>query len=443
MYCGVDLDKSIRGKIIYQGLTNEIVKYAAEDTAYLEDIMNFQQPLLKEKNLTIAVKYENAFILPLAYMEYCGIKLDYDKWKAKVDKNVETVHKYKTELENFLYKDGKTKYFSGMYDLFSGVQECTINWDSPKQVMALMEEYGVNTTIYVKGEEKKSIDAKTLDPQKDQFPIIKPYLKYKEAQKEVTTYGYNWKRYINPITGRIHTTFKQLMDTGRLSCGDKRDGTPNLQNIPRDEETRACFVCEEGNILIDADYSSQEQIVLANFSKEVNLLNFYKQGFTDMHSYVAFLMYKDIRRCSLEELTPEKLSYIKSDYPENRRIAKSAGFAINYGGNGSTIAKNCNLSKKEGDFVYNSYFEAFPNLRDYFDLVFARASHFGYIEYNNVTRRKYFFDPEENYYFKYRDRINDKLFWYEEANPREIKSKFNEAQGTIARLAQNYPMKNG
>ena len=233
-----------------------------------------------------------------------------------------------------------------MYDLFSGVQECTINWDSPKQVMALMEEYGVNTTIYVKGEEKKSIDAKTLDPQKDQFPIIKPYLKYKEAQKEVTTYGYNWKKYINPITGRIHTTFKQLMDTGRLSCGDKRDGTPNLQNIPRDEETRACFVCEEGNVLVDADYSSQEQIVLANFSKEVNLLNFYKQGFTDMHSYVAFLMYKDIRRCSLEELTPEKLSYIKSDYPENRRIAKSAGFAINYGGNGSTIAKNCNLSKR-------------------------------------------------------------------------------------------------
>jgi ribonuclease D len=79
MYCGVDLDKSIRGKIIYQGLTNEIIKYAAEDTAYLEDIMSFQQPLLKEKNLTIAVKYENAFILPLAYMEYCGIKLDKDK----------------------------------------------------------------------------------------------------------------------------------------------------------------------------------------------------------------------------------------------------------------------------------------------------------------------------------------------------------------------------
>lgn len=439
-YCGVTLDKSVRGEIIIKGLTDRVLEYGANDVKYLPEIREKQLEIVAKYNLQRAVDLDNSFVIVLAYTEYCGIKLDYDKWGAKVDKNVETVHKYKTELEDFLYKDGKTKYFSGMYDLFSGVQDCTINWDSPKQVMALMEEYGVNTTIYIKGEEKKSIDAKTLDPQKDQFPIIKPYLKYKEAQKEVTTYGYNWKRYINPITGRIHTTFKQLMDTGRLSCGDKRDGTPNLQNIPRDEETRACFVCEEGSVLIDADYSSQEQIVLANFSKEVNLLNFYKQGFTDMHSYVAFLMYEDIRKCSLEELTPDKLSYIKIEYPENRRIAKSAGFAINYGGNGSTIAKNCNLSKKEGDFVYDSYFEAFPNLRGYFDLVFARASHFGYIEYNNVTRRKYFFNPEENYYFKYRDRINDKLFWYEETNPKEIISKFNEAKGAIARLAQNYPI---
>ena len=47
-----------------------------------------------------------------------------------------------------------------------------------------------------------------------------------------------------------------------------------------------------------------------------------------MHSYVAFLMYPNIRRCSIEELTPDKLKYIKKEYPEERKIAKSAGFAI-------------------------------------------------------------------------------------------------------------------
>ena len=47
-----------------------------------------------------------------------------------------------------------------------------------------------------------------------------------------------------------------------------------------------------------------------------------------MHSYVAFLMYPDIRRMTLEELTPQNLTYIKKEYPDKRQIAKSAGFAI-------------------------------------------------------------------------------------------------------------------
>lgn len=116
--------------------------------------------------------------------------------------------------------------------------------------------------------------------------------------------------------------------TLRLSCGNKRDGTVNLQNIPSDDETRACFIPEKNCVMIDADYSSQEQVVLANESKEANLINFYSKGFTDMHSYVAFLMYPDIRRMTLEELTPQNLGYIKKEYADKRQIAKSAGFAI-------------------------------------------------------------------------------------------------------------------
>ena len=102
----------------------------------------------------------------------------------------------------------------------------------------------------------------------------------------------------------------------------------NLQNIPSDAETRACFIPEEDNIMLDADYSSQEQIVLANFAKEANLINFYQKGFSDMHSYNAFLMYPHIRRCTIDELTPDKLKYIKDEYSDLRYLAKTAGFAI-------------------------------------------------------------------------------------------------------------------
>ena len=327
-YSGVTLDKEVRGEIIKRGLDERVLAYGADDVKYLPEIKRKQLVQAKHLDLTNAIDLDNAFVVVLAYVEFCGIKLDYQKWKEKTDKNVAEVARLKTVLEEQLWNDGKFDCFSGMVDMWSGKQDCTLNWDSPKQVLKLFKSYGIKTTIYVKGEEKNSIDAKVLDPQKNEFPILKPYLEYKAGQKLISTYGYNWKRYINPITGRIHTTFQQLMDTGRLSCGNKRDGTPNLQNLPSDKVTRGCFIPEKGNSMTAADYSSQEQIVLANFSREENLINFYQKGFTDMHSYVAFLMYPDIRKCSVEDLTPEGLKYVKTEHTEKRKLAKNAGFAI-------------------------------------------------------------------------------------------------------------------
>lgn len=438
-YCGVTLDKSVRGDIITKGLSDAVLIYGAKDIEYLSIIKRKQLVEVCALNVERALDLDNTFVIVLAYVEFCGIKLDYPKWKIKADKNVATAAILKTKLEAQLLKDEKTHCFSGMVDMWTGQQDCTINWDSPKQVLALFENYGINTTIRIKGEFKNSIDAKVLEPQKDDYAILKPYLEYKAARKEISTYGYNWKKYINPVTGRIHTTYKQLMDTGRLSSGNKRDGTPNMQNLPSDELTRSCFIAEKGNLIAAVDYSSQEQIVLANFSKEDNLINFYKRGLKDMHAYVAFLMYPKIRECSLEDITPVILKNVKENHKDLRSLAKNAGFAINYGGNGSTIANNCNITKKDGEFVYNSYFKAFPGLRDYFDLVFKRASYFKWVQFNNITKRKYFFSPE-NDYFKYRDDVNDKYFWHTNDDARSIHKKFTKAQGEIARLAQNYPI---
>lgn len=139
----------------------------------------------------------------------------------------------------------------------------------------------------------------------------------------------------------------------------------------------------------------------------------------------------------LEELTPENLKYIKEEYPKNRSIAKSAGFAINYGGNGSTIAKNCNISKKDGNFVYDSYFNAFPGLRAYFDFVFAKAAHSGYVEFNKVTKRKYFFNYDTPF-FKYRDKI--KTFHTKTPEIVEIIKEYDKSKAEISRIAQNFPI---
>lgn len=327
-YCGVTLDKSVRGEIIRTGLSDRVLIYGAKDVEYLSTIKRKQLSDIKLMKLEKALDLDNAFVVVLAYIEFCGIKLDYDKWRKKTDTKVKESSELKIKLEKRLWADEKFEFFSGMLDMWTGIQTCDINWDSPKQVLALLQSYGVNTKIIVKGEHKNSINSSVLEPQVHKFPILKPYLDYKAAQKEVSTYGYNWRKHINPITGRIHTVFHQLKDTGRLSSGDKRSGAPNLQNLPSDKLTRSCFISEKGNSISASDYSSQEQIVLANFSKEENLIRFYQDGFTDMHSYIAFLMFEDIRRCGVEELTPDKLRYIPLEHNDKRDLAKSAGFAI-------------------------------------------------------------------------------------------------------------------
>lgn len=439
-YCGAELDKSIRGEIITKGLSDAVLLYGAADIEHLPMIKRKQLAFATEVNLVTAINLDNSFVIVLAYVEYCGIKLDFPKWQIRTAKSLEETFVLKQHLEAKLWEDHKYDYFSGMLDIFEGTPDCILNWDSPKQVIKLFKEYGIKVTTRKKGVEIETIDAKVLEPQKNKFDILIPYLKYKAKQKEVSTYGENWKKYLSSVTGRIHSTFQQLMDTGRLSSGNKFDGTPNLQNIPSDQETRSCFIPEKGNAMIDADYSGQETIVLANASMEENLIIFYEKGLDDMHSYVAFLMYPEIRPCALEDLTKETLEYIKKNHKDKRQIAKAAGFAIAYGGNGSTIAKNCNIPPKDGEYVYKAYFESFPKMKNYFDLVFRKASYFKYIEFNPITKRKYFFKSLENDYFVLKEEVEDPYFWQIASNPRDIQRKYNSAKSEIARIAQNYPI---
>lgn len=437
-YFDVDLDKTVRGQIITKGLNAAVIEYAAYDVYYLEDIMKAQMKLVNGAKLNGAVRLDNEFVKTLAYMEFCGIKLDWPKWKANAEKDLVELFEKRTELNNWLLEQGYTKYFSGMLDIFTGQQDCLFNWDSPKQVLELFESIGINCVVKQGGEERKSVEEKVIGKFKDNFPILKLYFDYKGKAKQCSTYGLSWESMINPKTGRIHTSFKQLMNTGRLSSGDARANKPNLQNLPGDKFTRSCFVAEKGNKFIAVDYSSQEQIILANFSLEPNLLNFYRKGFTDMHSYVAFLMYPEIRRHKLEDLTPADLKYVKEEYPEQRRIAKNAGFAINYGGNGVTIARNCNIPQKDGEFVYNKYFENFPGLREYFDKVMEYTMRHQYVTYNSATNRKLFLDPGLPL-VKYKADVEDPFFW-QRPDAKSLHALYRNSLADIQRVSQNYPI---
>ena len=266
-YLKVELDKSVRGKIIWAGLTDDVIIYAANDVKYLEAIMNEQIKELTEKDLMTAIDYENRFVFPLSYCEYCGVKLDVDKWKAKMQKDQERVDSALDKLNQwFLQHEPKSKYVvvNNQGDLFSGFDltpKVTINWNSAKQLIPLFRKYGIDVSVADKdtGGTKDSIDAKQLSPQKDKCDLIPIYLDYKEATKVTSTYGQNFLDQIN-VDGRVHTNYNQMgADTTRITSGgkDKENHVEyvNLLNLPSDVETRACFVAEDGNRWISIDYS--------------------------------------------------------------------------------------------------------------------------------------------------------------------------------------------
>lgn len=207
-------------------------------------------------------------------------------------------------------------------------------------------------------------------------------------------------------------------------------------NIPAEPEVRKCFISEPGNDLIDADYSGQETVVLANLSQDRGMIEFFRNGFGDQHSFVASKMFEELADLSVDE--------IKTKHKDKRQLAKAAGFAIAYGGNGTTIARSCNISEEQGEFVYNAYFKAFPDLPAYFKRVYQDAVATGYIEFNDVTRHKFFIPNFES--FKEIDsETRDNSFWSnyrenKETDPelRETVKAYFKQKGEIQRKAQNY-----
>ena len=454
-YCKVTLDKTVRGAIFREGLSTRVIKYAADDVKYLHEIKKKQMIKITEKNLRRTMSLDNEYVKVLAYIEYCGVFMNTNSWQSKCDEDKTNMKSVKDLLDAFILENASKypEFVNRQLTLFEEGVSCNINWNSEKQVIPLMKKIGVKTQVKDRdsGLLKDSIDKKVLGPQKDKFKIVKIYLKYKEYQKEVSTYGENWFEYINSITGRIHTNYTQIMSTGRLSSGQKGNKKkrfpqkPNMQNVPADDRTRGCFTAQnpDKNILVIADYSGQEQIVLANKSKDKDLLNFYRKGLGDMHSFVASKIFPELAKIPLND--------IKAKHKDKRQIAKGAGFAINYGGTGITIAQNLSLPLQRGEEVYSAYFKAFPGLAQYFRREKEKALNLGYIEFNEISNRKCFIWYYEDFK-RLKEQVSKKGFWLKygkekrvgsELYHRELKSlvrEYSMKKGNIERMSLNYPI---
>jgi DNA polymerase-1 len=209
-----------------------------------------------------------------------------------------------------------------------------------------------------------STDEEVLSELALDYPLPKLLLEHRSLSKLKGTYTDKLPRMVNPVTGRVHTSFAQAaVATGRLASSD-----PNLQNIPvRSEEgrkIRTAFIAPPGSSIVSADYSQIELRIMAHLSGDERLLDAFAHG-------------EDVHRATAGEIfgvTPLEVG------PDQRRVAKSINFGLIYGMSAFGLARQLGLERSAAQTYIDRYFARYPGVARYMEEAREAARQHGYVE---------------------------------------------------------------
>ena len=279
----------------------------------------------------------------LREMELAGVRIDVGMLKqAEVQLNEEL-----QVLEQQVYASAET----------------TFNINSPKQVgEVLFDQLKLDAKAKKSKTGQYSTSEEVLLALKPKHPVVGMILEYRELKKLISTYISALPTYINPETGKIHTTYNQTVTaTGRLSSSN-----PNLQNLPirseRGQLIRQAVIPDDGCMFLSADYSQIELRLMAHFSQDPHLVEAFRSG-QDIHAATAAKIFN----VPIEEVTKDQ-----------RRQAKTANFGIIYGISAFGLAQQLDCSRSEAKALIDGYFAAFPGVIDYIERQKELARQQGY-----------------------------------------------------------------
>lgn len=346
------LGKGVKAKK-YQDLSfEELSSHISQIIDTVKSVMPIMEENLKESNMDgLLYHVEMPLVEVLADMEYEGVKVDKEKLNELGSQFKEIIKK----LESEIYK-------------ISG-EEFNIN--SPKQLgVILFEKLGL--PVIKKTKTGYSTNAEVLDKLKDQSPIIDKIIEYRQIVKLNSTYVEGLLSIINPIDGRIHSSFNQtITTTGRISSTE-----PNLQNIPVKLEMgrniRKVFISDKECKLVDADYSQVELRVLAHMSQDETMIDAFKHN-EDIHTKTA----SQVFNVSMDEVTSKQ-----------RSDAKAVNFGIVYGKSDFGLSEDLNIPVKQAKEYIENYFNKYNKIKEFMDNIIEDASSNGYVT-TILNRRRY------------------------------------------------------
>lgn len=351
-YLGLHMDKEPRNTFKEYEQTFEPfqLEYAATDVTVLTPIRDMQIMEIEKHKLRDAARLEFEFTKPLCEMELNGVKVDAEKWRiimkdVLLDKGEagQKVHDLLAETED------QTTLF--------GVS--TINIDSNAQLKKALIKYGLpleNTSV---GELKKYKG----------LPVIDALLDYRKADKLISTYAEPLLEKIHSETGRLHTGFKQMVSTGRMSSS-----RPNLQNIPGKQKYRSCFIAKEGCVLITADMSGAELRILGNMSEDPIFIESYANGI-DLHTRAASEVFN--------------VPYDQVD-KSMRTASKAIQFGLCYGLSKFGLAQRLGITDKKAQKLIDNYFNAYQGVHKFLEMSAKAAVIKGYSR--SISGRKRFYN---------------------------------------------------
>ena len=388
-YLDVELNKEVSNLFI--GLdghpfTDDQIIYGAKDVEYLCKIKELQQPDIDAYKLQNVVDLENKAVKSFADMEYNGLDLDTEAWKGLDSLNASKANTLELELDEMIKQDHRLQKFVAKYiqaDMFKPVEDLrdvNIKWTSPKQVLE---------TFQCLIPDLDNVNGKQMYKYRFKFPLIDKYVKYKEAMKLCTSYG---DAFFKNLKGdnKIHTSFHQILDTGRVSSSK-----PNMQQIPADNTFRNCFTAPDGWSFVSSDYSSQELNVIAFGSKDPVWLKALEEE-QDLHSTCAELVYGD----QWQDVAEETCAYYvnnakqKCNCPSHKKLrtnVKTINFGLAYGMGPNKLADTLNISIDNAKLLISKYFETFPSIKGFLDKLGNFGKRYGYIKTFPPYNRKRWF----------------------------------------------------